>query len=124
MRECATRLREPHEGGDHQLHCLVQACKAALEVTAEIFGRENEAMPRGYKDACDRLVEDETIDEDLSERLKRVFDAAERAAVWSALEPGQLANALDEGPDALRELANALEPRLTGADRTTQQWLV
>jgi uncharacterized protein YutE (UPF0331/DUF86 family) len=120
MRACATRLRQRHEGGDREAACLVQTTHAALELALEILRDRGGGQPHGYKDACDKLVDVGAIDAGLCERLKRVFDVADRTHAWSALVPGELGRALDEGAVALSEFADVAERHL-GAGRPAVQ---
>ena len=117
LRACADFLCGPH-GGDREAGCLEASARAALELIAELLASKDAPAPRGYKDACDKLVEYGVCDRDLSDRLKEVFDVAERVrSAWSSLLPGDLDKARRQGALALRELADAFE-RLSGLPAT------
>jgi len=117
LRACAEFLSGPH-GGDREAGCLEASARASLELIAELLASKDAPMPRGYKDACDKLVEYGVCEEGLAERLKEVFDVAERVRdAWSSLHPGDLDKARRQGADALRELADAFE-RLPGLPST------
>jgi hypothetical protein len=109
LRECADFLEAGH-GGDQEVACLRASVRTALGLIAELLAVHDGPLPRGYKDACDLLVKHALCEADLAERLKLVFDVAERApTAWSSLHPGELRGARDQGATALRELADLLE---------------
>jgi hypothetical protein len=109
LRECAEYLSGPH-GGDREIGCLEASVRAALELIADMLAARDAPAPRGYKDACDKLCEYGVCDRDLAERLKEVFDIAERApTAWSSLEPGDLGKAREQGARSMLELADAFE---------------
>ena len=109
LRSCADYLSGPH-GGDREIDCLESSVHAALELISERLAGRGAPMPKGYKDACDKLAAAGLCDADLAQRLKEVFDIAERArTAWSTLQPGDLDKARREGARALLDLVDALE---------------
>lgn len=110
--DCA-ELLEAGEGGDRDADTLEEGARRALELCAEVLGRHDVPQARGFKDACDKLAANGIVSWDLCDRLKRVFDVAERARhAWSTLAPGDLQAARAGGARALRELAYALDREL------------
>ncbi|MBI4508577.1 MAG: hypothetical protein HY698_03000 [Deltaproteobacteria bacterium] len=113
LRQCADYLHSS-QGGDRELACLEGSTHQALELCAEVLSARGVQVVRGYKDACDKLVAQGVVSASLAERLKRVFDVADRARLaWSTLKQGDLDRARHEGAEALRELADIFE-RLQG----------
>lgn len=115
IRSCATSLDEPHLGGDLQTGCLVDATRAALEIAAEILSAQSDPTPRGYKAVCDKLAAVNIIEPALAERLKLVFDVAERmAGAWSSVVRDDLTRAVEIAPETLRAFADIAERWLLG----------
>jgi hypothetical protein len=109
LRACADYLSEPH-GGDREGSCLEASARAALELIGDLLAARDAPAPRGYKDACDKLADYGVCDPDLADRLKDIFDVADRVrSAWSTLAPGELEHACLDGSHALRELADAFE---------------
>jgi uncharacterized protein YutE (UPF0331/DUF86 family) len=112
LRDCADYLAEDH-GGDREAACLEGAAHQALALADEMLAAHGAPRPRGYKDACDKLGEAGLITVDLCERLKKVFDVADRVRLaWSSLEQGALETARRIGGPALREFADIAEQTL------------
>lgn len=114
LRRCAQYLSETH-GGDQQVACLVEATRAALELGAEILSAQANPTPRGYKDVCDRLALVGIVPEPLAERLKNIFDVAERMPdAWSTVSGAQFRVALRDASSAFHEFADIADRWLGG----------
>src|SRR5512142_94426 len=96
LRECAGYLRGPH-GGDREALCLEKSAHATLALIGDILAARGAPAARGYKDACDKLVEHAGVPRDLADTLKDVLDVADRMPqAWSTVRRGDLDRARRE----------------------------